>query len=81
MTDFASRGYSCLTTGVNLRWPQSDCRIFPCREPRARHWAHVCLSQWAGMVRRAMSHMKAAISRAMAVVMTVVFFPFRRSFR
>ena len=20
-------------------WPQSECRIFPCRRPRARHWA------------------------------------------
>lgn len=32
MTACASRGYSYLTTGVNLRWSQSDCRIFPCRD-------------------------------------------------
>ncbi len=24
-------GYCYLTTGINVSWPQSDCRIVPCR--------------------------------------------------
>ncbi len=81
MTDYASRGYSCLTTGINQSWPQSDCRIFPCRGPRARRWAHLGDGQLVGIVRRAISHMNAAISLAIAVVMTVDLFPRWLSFR
>lgn len=36
-----------------------------------RHWAHVGVAWCAGMVRRAISHMKAAISRAMAQMLGV----------
>jgi hypothetical protein len=76
MTDCASRGYSCLTTGISMKLATKRLSDIPLpltsRPPLGAYGAP---AQRAGMVRRAISHMNAAISRAMAVVTTVDFFP------